>query len=84
MTYSAAAEAVNKILPAQTVEDHEREFIISAVRCARLRAQLLVTEIDEVGAALKHNMVSSDAAIGWLRQIGASRFLTPGVQEAFQ
>jgi hypothetical protein len=34
-----------------------------------LRAKLIATELDSVGVALRHNLVSHDGAIEWLRDI---------------
>jgi hypothetical protein len=56
-----------------------REYLLRAVRCARLRASLLVNEIDAVGCALKNELVSPDTALDWLYDIGASEFLVPEI-----
>ena len=55
----------------------KHDFLIAALRCARLRVNLLGLEIDEVGIALKFNTVSPEIAVGWLDDIGALRFLNP-------
>ena len=57
----------------------KHDLLIAALRCARLRVNLLGLEIDEVGIALKFNMVSAGVAVGWLEEIGALRFLNPDV-----
>jgi hypothetical protein len=56
-----------------------REFLVSAVRCARLRVQLLQTEIDEVGVALTHGMITPEVAVEWLYGIDAFRFMFPEI-----
>ena len=38
-----------------------------------------MTEMDEVGVALKHNMVSPEVAVGWLRDIDALYFINPDI-----
>ena len=41
-------------------EKAKAEFLLAGLRCARLRVQSLQAEIDEVGLALKHNMISPE------------------------
>jgi hypothetical protein len=60
-------------------DQSKRDFLITALRCARLRVTLLGHEIDEVGMALKFNMVSPEVAVGWLDEIGALQFINPDV-----
>jgi hypothetical protein len=55
------------------------EYLLSALRCARLRASLLINEIDTIGYALKHQLVTPDVALDWLDDIGASAFLVPEI-----
>ena len=57
----------------------KRDFLMAALRCARLRVQLLSFEMDEVGLALKFDMCSPEVAVGWLDQIGALQFVNPDV-----
>jgi hypothetical protein len=59
-------------------DDHEvarTEYLIAALRCARLRVQLLQNEIDEIGVALRFKLISFDGAVAWLREIGADRYV---------
>jgi hypothetical protein len=49
----------------------DRERLLAALRCARLRAELLMYEIDEIGVALKHDLISSVDAENWLIEIDA-------------
>ena len=51
-------------------EDH-REFLLSALRAASLRARMYEIEIQSVGIALKGNMVSVTEALKWIKDIGA-------------
>jgi hypothetical protein len=53
----------------------DRERLLAALRCARLRAELMMYEIDEIGVSLKHDMISSQDAINWLTYIDAMGFL---------
>ena len=59
----------------ELADDARRDFLIVALRCARLRAMLLGHEMDEVGIALKFNIVSPETAVGWLDEIGALQFI---------
>ena len=55
------------------------EFLLSALRCARIRIQLMSLECDEVGLALKHRLVSPEVAVGWLEEIGALQYVNPEI-----
>jgi hypothetical protein len=52
-----------------------RDYVLTALRSARLHAQRYVLEIDEIGIALKHNLIGPEAAIDWALQIGALEFV---------
>ena len=60
-------------------DQSKRDFLITALRCARLRVTLLGYEMDEVGIALKFNIVSPETAVGWLHEMGALQFVNPDV-----
>jgi hypothetical protein len=64
---------------APPADDGFREFLVAAIRCGRLRAQLLQNELDEIGLALKAGLVAPDAAMSWLNDIGGFAFLDVGV-----
>jgi hypothetical protein len=64
---------------APPADDGFREFLVAAIRCGRLRAQLLQNELDEIGVALKADLVSSEAAIYWLDEVGGLPFVDVGV-----
>ena len=55
------------------------EYLLGAMRCARLRASLLINEIDTIGCALKNELVTPDVALVWLEDAGAYPFLTPEI-----
>jgi hypothetical protein len=49
--------------------EDESEFLLACLRTATLRAKLIANELDSVGVALRHNFVSHDGAIDWLRDL---------------
>ena len=55
------------------------EFLLGAMRCARLRASLLISEIDTIGCALKNELVTPDVALDWLGDAGVFPFLAPEI-----
>jgi hypothetical protein len=55
------------------------ELVLVALRCARVRFQLMALECDEVGLALKYKMVSPEVAVGWLDEIGALQYVNPEI-----
>ena len=59
--------------------EDRREILMAAVRTARARIQLLLLGVDEVGVALKCNMVSPEVAVGWLQDIDALYFVNPDI-----
>lgn len=58
----------------------EREFLISSLRCAKLRVALLSNEIDTIGVALKHRLMSPDEAIAAIDDLEAWPFLAPQIE----
>jgi hypothetical protein len=48
---------------------NQSEFLLACLRAASLRVKLIATELDSVGVALRHNFVSHDGAIEWLRDL---------------
>jgi hypothetical protein len=53
-------------------EDPHREFLLSALRAASLRAKLFDNELTSIGIALRENMVTSVQAVKWIMDIGAA------------
>lgn len=51
-------------------EDH-RDFLLSALRAASLRAKMFEVEINGIGIALKSGMVTVPDALKWIKDIGA-------------
>ena len=60
-------------------EEAKTAFVLAAVRTARSRLQCMVCELDEIGVALAHNMVSAETAVGWMSDLGALRYLNGNV-----
>lgn len=52
-------------------EESHREFLLSALRAASLRAKLFDVELTSIGIALRENMVTPEQAVKWIRDIGA-------------
>jgi hypothetical protein len=48
-----------------------REFLLSALRAASLRAKLFDADITTIGVALRENMVTTQEALKWIKDIGA-------------
>jgi hypothetical protein len=53
------------------------EYLLAALRCARIRAHLLAAELDEIGVALKFGMIGADQAVEWIQLLGAVEFMRP-------
>jgi hypothetical protein len=53
-------------------DESHREFLLSALRAASLRAKLFDADVCSIGIALKSNMVSPEQAVKWIKDIGAS------------
>ena len=60
-------------------EQSRRDILIASLRTARTRVQLLMTEMDEVGTALKCDLLSPESAVGWLHDIDALYFMNPDI-----
>jgi len=52
-------------------DDTHKEFLLSALRAASLRAKLFDAEINSIGIALRENMVTPEQAVKWIKDIGA-------------
>ena len=52
-------------------DEAHREFLLSALRAASLRAKMYEIEINSIGIALKAEMVSVSDALIWIKDIGA-------------
>lgn len=56
-------------------EDSHKDFMLSALRAASLRAKMIEMDLNTVGVALKFDMVTPLEAVQWLSQIGALDFV---------
>ena len=52
-------------------EDARREVLLAMIRRGRVRLQLMITELDEIGVSLKYNMVSPEFAVVWINDVDA-------------
>ena len=57
----------------------DREFVIASVRTARTRLQLMACELDEIGIALKYDMLPLERAVEWLHEVDALHVVNPDV-----
>jgi hypothetical protein len=48
----------------------DRELLLAALRSAALRARLDENELNTIGVALRHGMISPEYAVEWLQDIG--------------
>jgi hypothetical protein len=48
-----------------------KDYVLTALRSARLQAQQLMLEIDHIGLALRHNIIGPEQAIAMACDIGA-------------
>ena len=51
--------------------DARREMLLAMLRRGRVRLQLMITELDEIGVSLKYNMVSPEFAVVWINDVDA-------------
>ena len=76
-------EIVRRASERNSVDDPAtREFLLAALRSARLRVLVLANEIDAVGVAISRNMVPLGTAYEWLDDINAWPFLAPELARA--
>ena len=54
-----------------TGQDAHREFLLSALRAASLRAKLFDADVSSIGVALKAHMITVEQALKWIKDIGA-------------
>jgi hypothetical protein len=72
----STAEPRNRVpAPDTEISPQHKDFMLAAVRCAKLRVQSLALELDEIGVALSHNMISAEGAVSWIYYIGANQFV---------
>jgi hypothetical protein len=51
------------------------DYLLAELRCTSLRAQLLQSELDAIGTALKGGMVTADQAIVLMHGVDLLRFI---------
>jgi hypothetical protein len=51
------------------------DYLLFNLRCARLRARIMVNEIEAMGVALKAGFIDIDNALEHLAEIGALRLI---------
>ena len=51
------------------------EFMLAAMRCARMRVLLMCLELDEIGISLKLGLISPEFAVSWLDHAGLLQFV---------
>lgn len=57
------------------------EFLLAAMRVGRIRIKLLLSEMDEIGVALKDNLIDHDNAVLWLDDCGLLQFIDVEIKE---
>ena len=58
------------------------ECVLAELKCAGLRARLLVADIDSIDVALRGGFIDADGAIAWGHEIGALGFMSPAITSA--
>jgi hypothetical protein len=51
-------------------EDQHKEFLLSALRAASLRAKMMDADLTTIGVALRGGMIGADTAVAWIRDSG--------------
>jgi hypothetical protein len=54
-----------------------KDFLLTAIRSATLRAKLDVNELQSIGAALTHDWITPEGAIEWLSDLGLAPQVIP-------
>ena len=57
--------------------DFFKDYILSELRCARMRAKLLIMEIDTIGIAVRRGIMDPESALEALAEANALDFLRP-------
>jgi len=52
-----------------------REFMLTVLRCAKMRVSLKGMELDEIGISLKLGLISPEFAVSWLDHAGLLQFV---------
>ena len=62
-------------------DDQHREFLLAALRAARLRAQLMEAELTTIGVSLKAKMISPAVAMQWIHDEGLMPLISMQTEE---
>jgi hypothetical protein len=62
-------------------EISDNDFLLAALRCGRLRIKLLLNEMDQVGLALKSNLIDHESAVLWLDECGLMQFVDVEIRQ---
>lgn len=57
------------------------DYVLAELRCASLRARIMQSDLDAVGLALKHHLISADQAIALLHDVDVLRLVGPAAAE---
>lgn len=60
----------------------EREYALTSIRCAALRAKLLSTELEFIGVSLDRKLISPMQALQCVQEAGGLNLLLPTVGDA--
>jgi hypothetical protein len=83
MTVALAPTTAEAAAVPVTDDDSFRQFMLSSLRGASLRARLLANEIDTLGVALKSKMISAEDAVRALDDLDCL-FLIPEMMRQTQ
>ena len=53
------------------------DYLLAELRCAALRARILQADLEAIGIALKHHMITADQALGLLHDCDVLRLVAP-------
>jgi hypothetical protein len=56
--------------------DEHKLFLLTSIRVACCRVRLLAHEMNEVGVCLSQGIITPEAALSWLHEIGGQTYLT--------
>ncbi len=56
-------------LAAMRDQASRREFVLSALRCTCLRVRLIEKELEQIGTALKEELISPNVALEWAEEV---------------
>jgi hypothetical protein len=57
-------------------ESH-KEFLLAALRAGSLRCKLFDAELTSIGVSLKHDMISPEIAVKWIRDMDLMWLVAP-------